>query len=249
MQPQRPADADSAAADGDWQHRKRRNWGEFGGAPGYEQRIGEYASRVDREMVGTLLDSAGRRVLDLPCGAGRMSHQLMVTRPELLISADYSCGMLAVAQRGLDNPVARCDAFALPFADLTFERILTLRLVFHYSDPHPILQEAARVLRPHGEAVFDTLNAYSSRHFAEWFLRLFDRRRATAGLCFLRPAQVERVLASAGFRVARCEARYLLPTRLYRHLPRWVCGLLNGIERIIPRSLRVLTYWRVVKQP
>lgn len=249
MRLQRPARADSTAADRDWRRRKRQNWGDFGSAQSYEQRIGRYALGVDQEMVAALLDGAGRTVLDLPCGAGRMSHQLMAAQPRTLVSADYSSGMIEVAHRRLNNPVTRCDAFALPFRDRCFERILTLRLVFHYSDPRPILREAARTLGPGGELVFDTLNAFSTRHLTEWLLRIFDRRRVAAGLSFARPAEVERMLAATGFEVLRCEARYLLPTRIYRYLPRLVCRILASLERLFPSSLRVLTYWRVVKRP
>lgn len=233
---------------GEWRTRKRSHWGAFAGAPSYESKLGELAQRVDREVVLGFLAEARGRFLDLPCGAGRMSRALAARSPELLVSADYSTGMLAVARRRLANPLLRCDAFALPFRDACFDRVLTLRLIFHYDDPEPILAEAARVLRPGGELVFDTLNAGSSRHLAERILVLLGRRRGRAGLRFLDPAAVAAMLARRGFRVAAAESRFLLPTRAYRALPRALHGLVLRCERAVPSRRRVLTYWRAVRE-
>jgi len=246
-------------ADESWEQLKRRDWGGFGGAGDYESLLGGHAREVDREAVASLLSEAtpGRRVLDLPCGAGRMSHWLLSRSsqsespehrsPEQLISADYSPGMLAVAQRRLANPVLRCDAFELPFGADSFDSFLCLRLIFHYQDPAPILTEAARVLRPGGELVFDTLNAFSTRHLVEQVLRVLGLRRKTTGLRFMRRREVAALAAACGLQVTRDEARYLLPTRLYRVLPRILCRLLQACERWVPSPLRVLTFWRVVK--
>lgn len=233
---------------GGWRRRKRREWGAFDGSSRYEERIGEYALGVDRSVVRRLVTGEGIRILDLPCGAGRMSHDLRDGRESTLVSADYSPDMLATARTRLGNPLVRCDAFSLPFAAGSFDRVLTLRLVFHYDDPLPILAEAARVLRPRGEMVFDTLNRFSCRHLAELVLRLLGRRRGQVGLTFAGRAAIEATLRKAGFEVAEVEARYLLPTRLYRSLPRLVCRALAAVETLIPSSLRVLTYWRVVRR-
>jgi len=227
-----------------WRRRKRGDWGAFTGAAGYEARIGAHAHRVDREVVTRLLGAADRAVLDLPCGAGRMSVELAAERPRTLVSADYSPGMLAVARRNLANPLLRCDAFALPFRDGCFDRVLTLRLVFHYADPLPILAESARVLRAGGELVFDTLNPLSTRHAAEWGLRALSPRRRRAGLRFHSRRQVRELLARAGLEPIAAEGRFLLPTRAYRFLPRAICGALAALERAVPSGRRVLTYWR-----
>jgi len=232
----------------DWRNSKRRSWRRFGGAAGYESKLGAVAQEIDREVVTTLLAGASGSILDLPCGAGRMSVLLAATGRFRVVSGDYSPGMLAVARRRVDHPLVRCDAFALPFADATFDRVLTLRLVFHYAAPEGILSELARILRPAGELVFDTLNVGSSRHWAERSLRLAGGRRSDAGLSFLGRAAVERLLDGAGMDLIASESRFLLPTRAYRCLPRPLARALVACERFVPASRRVLTYWRAAKR-
>ena len=197
-------------------------------------------------MLGFLAGARGT-VLDLPCGAGRMSRLLATAVDGRVVSADYSPAMLAVARRRVANPLLRCDAFALPLRDKSVDRILMLRLIFHYCAPAGILAEAGRVLRPGGELVFDTLNRYSTRWLAEALLVSSGKRRPGTGLRFASARAVEALVARAGLAIVESRSRFLLPTRVYRFLPPRLQSVLVTLERWVPSRLRVLTYWKAVK--
>lgn len=228
-----------AAAD-----RKRRQWAEFGGAEAYERRIGRFALETDGEAVLALWRRAGAvapPVLDLPCGAGRMSELLRAESGRPPVAADYSLRMLGVARRRLGGGAVRCDAFRTPFAAASFGAVLSLRLVFHYADLAGLREEVHRLLRPGGVWIFDSLNRGSLRHLIEGLARGF--RRGRAGLHFTDSRTVATDLGSGGFEVEATLGRYLLPTRLYRFLPAPLTRVLDVTARRVPEERRVLTYW------
>lgn len=47
-----------------------------------------------------------------------------------------------------------CDAQRLPFADASFDNIVMMDVLHHIGSPLRFLQEAGRVLRPHGRLIF-----------------------------------------------------------------------------------------------
>jgi SAM-dependent methyltransferase len=120
------------------------------GADGYDARHSEdRAARVRTATLDRLQVDAvrgARRVLELGCGTGRLLAR--VAAPER-IGVDVAARMLAHARaRGLD--VARGDGNALPFADRSFDAIVSGKGVFRYLDPARAFAECARVLRPGG---------------------------------------------------------------------------------------------------
>jgi SAM-dependent methyltransferase len=106
----------------------------------------------------------GERLLDLGCGAGRHSFEAY-RRGADVISLDYSFddvvgvgGMLAAMAAEGQVPVraragaVRGDAFALPFADGTFDRVVVAEILEHLPADTLAMTELARVLRPGGLA-------------------------------------------------------------------------------------------------
>ncbi len=99
--------------------------------------------------------SAGR-VLDCPCGAGRLVPVLL-ERAEHVTGADASASMVAEASDALAAEVGsgRVDlvvapAERLPFEDGAFDTVVCHRLIHHVlerEDRHRILAELARVAR------------------------------------------------------------------------------------------------------
>jgi SAM-dependent methyltransferase len=71
---------------------------------------------------------------------------------------DYDDAMVAAAERrlvmaGKRVMVRRADATALPFADHSFDMVLSVLMLHHVADRERALAEAARVLRPEGQLV------------------------------------------------------------------------------------------------
>ena len=103
------------------------------------------------------------RALDLACGTARLTFDLASRYPgAMAVGLDVSQGMLAAARRRLRErtpPLVRGDAYALPFADGSFE-LVTSTIAYHWLlDAEAALREIRRVLRPGGRLVLGTLVA------------------------------------------------------------------------------------------
>jgi len=100
-------------------------------------------------------DTAGARVLDLGCGAGHVSFHAAPRAGEV-VAYDLSPDMLAVvakaaADRGLKNVATRQGvAEELPFADASFDYVLSRYSVHHWRDFPMAMREVRRVLKPGG---------------------------------------------------------------------------------------------------
>jgi len=102
---------------------------------------------------------AGGRALDLGCGGGHVAYRL--ARHMAAVTAyDLSDEMLAAVartagERGLSNLTTRQGrAERLPFADGEFDFVATRYSAHHWGDLQAGVNEARRVLRPGGRAVF-----------------------------------------------------------------------------------------------
>lgn len=109
--------------------------------------------------AGLLGRVAGRRVIEVGCGAAQCSRWL-AARGAHVVATDVSEGMLS-AGRGLDaalgvvTPMVQADARTLPFADGTFDVAFTaFGAIAFVPDAGRIHSEVARLLRPGGTWTF-----------------------------------------------------------------------------------------------
>ena len=146
----------------------------------YEHWFGEayldlYSHRDERDAgrIVSLLAShgavrAGKRVLDLACGAGRHAAAL-ADLGAAVVGCDLSLALLRAAQRRGASQAAlvRGDMRALAFADGAFDTVVNLFTSFGYFDRDEqhaaVMVEVARVLRPGGAFALDYLNAVAVR--------------------------------------------------------------------------------------
>jgi ubiquinone/menaquinone biosynthesis C-methylase UbiE len=149
--------------------RASRHWWDVD-ADTYQAEHGQFLGDVDlvwspegvREAdAGLLGPVAGRRVLELGCGAASGARWL-ATQGADVVAVDLSAGMLrhaaaAAARSGVRVPLAQCDAMALPFADGAFDIVFTaFGAVPFVDDSAAVMREVHRVLRPGGGWVFST---------------------------------------------------------------------------------------------
>lgn len=119
--------------------------------------------RIADDLVDTVAD--GARVLDVGTGPGVLLLELAQRRADLrLTGVDLSADMVSAAEANLrpfaDRAVARvADVTELPFADDSFDVIVTTYSLHHWDDPAGAVPELARVLRPGGR-----LYAYDFGH-------------------------------------------------------------------------------------
>jgi len=84
-------------------------------------------------------------VLEIGVGTGRLLGQV---RAPLRVGIDISRGMLRHARP--DLALCMADGEALPFADSSFDAILSGKGTFRYLEPKRVFAECARVLLPGG---------------------------------------------------------------------------------------------------
>jgi ubiquinone/menaquinone biosynthesis C-methylase UbiE len=113
---------------------------------------------VVRELLG---DVGGLHVLDLGCGTGR--HALwLADRGAEVTAIDFSVGMLAEARRkpGADRVRFLVDDLhrPLPFADATFDLVLSGLVLEHLTELSHFFAEARRVLPTDGRAIISAMH-------------------------------------------------------------------------------------------
>lgn len=101
-----------------------------------------------------LLPASGDAI-EVGAGSGRLLIRAGLERPYRLVALDYAVyAMRAVRENarraGRSVRPALGDARALPFADASFDLVLSGGLLEHFRDPAPVVREMARVLRPGG---------------------------------------------------------------------------------------------------
>ncbi len=111
----------------------------------------------NRYALERLSPVAGRRILDLGCGAGETSVYFALQGASV-DAVDVSPGMIQVAMKlaerfGVCPRFQTCQAEKLPFPDDTFDLVFG-NGVLHHVDILPALAEVKRVLRPGGRAAF-----------------------------------------------------------------------------------------------
>ncbi len=158
-------------------------------------------ARHRNPWIASLLDGPCD-VLDIACGAGFLSGYL-AERGHRVTGIDQSAESLAVAaERDPRSTYRVADAYALPFADASFDIVCAMDLLEHVDDPARVIAEAARVLRPGGRFFFHTFNRTWQAKLVvirgvEWFVKNVPANLHVIDL-FLTPAEVVAMCASHG---------------------------------------------------
>lgn len=126
-----------------------------------------YFARVLRQEG--LLGKPGATLLDVGCGGGLLTEEfarmgLRVTgvdpAPESVATARTHA-----AEAGLDIDYRVGCGEALPFVDGTFDAVACCDVLEHVDEPADVIAEMARVLKPGGLLLYDTVN----RTLRSWF--------------------------------------------------------------------------------
>jgi SAM-dependent methyltransferase len=145
-----------------------------------EQRHWWYAER--RAMVRRAAEGwpAGR-ALDIGCGGGG-NTAVLSDLGWSVTGLEYSvAGAGIAASRGLD--VVRADATRLPFADASFDLVMSTDVWEHIEDDGAVASETARVLRPGGRALVAvpcSMKLWSGHDVALGHFRRYERDELSA---------------------------------------------------------------------
>jgi SAM-dependent methyltransferase len=122
------------------------------GADAYDRFMGRYAMLLAPQLADFAAVDAGQRVLDVGCGPGALTAELVRRLGPAAVSAvDPSEPFVAAAQeRNPGVEVRRAAAEQLPFRDQAFDAALAQLVVHFMADPVVGLREMARVTRERG---------------------------------------------------------------------------------------------------
>lgn len=116
-----------------------------------------------REALGRLgIDPHGKRTLDIGCGGGLLAEEFARLGCDV-IGVDPSNSSLDTAhahaaQSGLEITYQQAAGESLPFAGATFDIVYCCDVLEHVTDLDRVIAETARVLRPGGIYLYDTIN-------------------------------------------------------------------------------------------
>lgn len=122
---------------------------------GYENYWYRRHEVVYESLVGR---TRGRRVLEAGCGEGYGAA--LLSREAAHVTAldydDYTTGHVRAAYP--DLPIIRANVVALPFAELSYDVVVSLQTIEHLWDQDTFVRECVRVLRPGGTLIVSTPN-------------------------------------------------------------------------------------------
>lgn len=118
---------------------------------GYEAYMGRWSRLVGAEFLGWLDAPTGWSWLDVGCGTGALAEHIAALRPRTVTGLDASPGFVSAAAAGVAGGTFLVgDAMALPFADHTFDAVVSGLALNFVPDPAAALAEMRRVTRAGG---------------------------------------------------------------------------------------------------
>lgn len=152
------------------------------------------------------IDWTGRDVLDLGCAGGFMAEAL-ATRGARVTGIDPAADAVGAArahaeQSGLEIRYDIGVGEHLPYADAGFDAVVCVDVLEHVQDLAAVLREVARVLRPGGMFLFDTINRNLAARLAtitiaEDVLGLLPKGTHDPEM-FIRPGELTAAMTRAG---------------------------------------------------
>jgi len=121
-------------------------------AEAYDAFMGRYSRLLSAQLADFALVNPGQRVLDVGCGTGALTGELIRRLgPDGVAAVDPSPSFVAASRErhpGVD--IRQAPAEQLPFPDDTFDAALAQLVIHFMSDPVAGLVEMRRVTRPAG---------------------------------------------------------------------------------------------------
>jgi ubiquinone/menaquinone biosynthesis C-methylase UbiE len=216
----------------------------FEAAPEHEDASSPWYQLV-REQIGKV---EGLSILEVACGRGGFVSELARAGARAT-GCDFSFAALRVAREKLlkadterGSGLIQGDAQSLPFADNSFDLIVSCETIEHLPEAKQAVREMHRVTRPHGKLFLTTPNYSNFMGLYELYSRFrhpgrkddqpFDRRQWFP--------QIERFVRDAGWRILRTDGTvHQFPFFPGRNPVRW-----KGVEsnRTVRKLLSPLAF-------
>lgn len=137
----------------------------------------------DRELIGLIIDASlvqpSEAVLDVACGPGLVVSAFAecaahVTGIDVVVAMIDRARELLASVPNVELVVGDC--ISLPFADASFEVVVSRYAFHHFQEPARVLAEMRRVCKPHGRLVVCDILASEDPAKARAFHELEMRR-------------------------------------------------------------------------
>jgi 2-polyprenyl-6-hydroxyphenyl methylase/3-demethylubiquinone-9 3-methyltransferase len=200
--------------DNRWYDRLGDSWWDEEGPVGPLHEINPARFAYFKSAIG---DLRGLEVLDVGCGGGLLS-ELFAREGAIVTGVDLSHSSLAAAaghgraaRLTVDYVTARGES--LPLLDSSFDAIVTADFLEHVSNLDSVISGCARLLRPSGLFLYDTINrTLRARAVAIWLLertlKIIPPNTHDPRL-FIKPSELHKAMARHG--LINCETRGLSP--------------------------------------
>ena len=158
-------------------------------------------------------------MLDVGCGTGKILLELG-RNSRNAVGVDISPVMLRRALRRIKRHpnlhLVRCDGECLPFKRALFDNIVCTEVIEHLETPKHLLNEMARVLKPHGRVFLTTPNTLWSAvlHIAE----RFRVKVAEGPTRHLSPWGFRRLIGTSNLRLQHYEGTMFFPWKVWKFM-------------------------------
>jgi len=128
----------------------------------YDKKLAYLDSFEQFKLLPLFHDIKDKKILDVGCGTGRLSVRLDKMGAQIT-ALDISPKILNILK--IKNPKIKtviADAEKLPFADNSFDIVVSAFLIVHLQNPKIFFAEAYRVLKPEGKFILTNINQKKS---------------------------------------------------------------------------------------
>jgi SAM-dependent methyltransferase len=175
-------------------------------AESYDRFMGRFSVQLSAQLADLAGVAAGQRVLDVGCGPGALTEELVRrVGAESVAAVDPSVPFVAAArERNPGVDVQQAPAESIPHPDDAFDAALAQLAVHFMQDPVAGLREMARVTKPGGVVAASVWDLAGERAPLTPYWRaanaVLDGVGGEHGLPGAREGQLEEFFAAAGLR-------------------------------------------------
>ncbi|PPR63510.1 MAG: Ubiquinone biosynthesis O-methyltransferase [Alphaproteobacteria bacterium MarineAlpha4_Bin2] len=195
---------DETLLEAEYRNKSLRSFYESAYAKGAAVSFSNWAATEADAVVSGSIDWAGRQVLDVGCGVGRLAILVRKAGAERVVGVDYAAEAIRQATEQIDDPAIEFHCVDIfKFAPrATFDVIVSLGTIEHMDRPDQFLTHVLRFLRPSGKLILTCPHFLNIRGFVWMTLaKLLDVPMSLSDLHFIHPWDMERWAAKSGLRI------------------------------------------------